>query len=161
MVQRRDAYFEAVPPTERTPRDVMIQCGHLYLDGILQARGDLVPVTRDAFRVENGVQTTLDRSREEDLGALGIADQISSGIFRDIEAARDRRVLAVDEERGLLVLGFAFDHAGPVTGAPFRSRFDEPNTMQAFEVFKIRSGQIVQVESVIIVVPYGMQSGWD
>jgi hypothetical protein len=67
----------------------------------------------------------------------------------------------VDEERGLMVMAFSFDHAGPVTRSSFVSRFDQPNTMAAFEVFKIKAGQIVQVESIINMVPYGMKSGWD
>jgi hypothetical protein len=160
MLRRNQAFFDEVAGAKQTAREQMIRCANLYLDGILTSNGGMIPVHRDCVRIENGVQTVLNEGRGEDMGALGVADQINSGIFRDIETARERRVLAIDDERGLIVLAFLFDHPGPVTKSSFQSRFEQPNSMAAFEVFKIRGGLIVRIESVLNVFPYGMRSGW-
>jgi uncharacterized membrane protein len=90
-----------------------------------------------------------------------VAAQVDTGVFRDIEAARDRRFPIVDEERGLVFVIFLFDHPGPVTGSGFTSRYTQPNSMMVAELFKIKNRKIAQIEAVLNVFPYGTKSGWD
>lgn len=164
----RPGFDRPVAAGERTPRQVLAGIPDLYLDGILQAEGSMIPVADDCIRVENGVQTVLNpnavgiRAEARDRGTwhLGVAAQVDLGIFADIEAARDRRVLAIDEELGIVFVWFLFDHAGPLTSRGGESRFRTPNSMMAAEVFKVVAGQIREIEAVLDVFPYGMSPGW-
>lgn len=164
----RPRFDEPVTASERTPRDVLAGIPDRYLDGILAADSSDIPVADDCIRVENGVQTVLNpdavgiRAESRDRGTwhLGVAAQVDSGIFGDIEAARDRRVLVVDEELGAVLVWFCFDHAGPLTARGGASRFRTPNSMMAAEVFKVVGGQIREIEAVLDVFPYGMRPGW-
>jgi hypothetical protein len=120
----------------------------------------MIPVRDDCIRIENGVQTVLTAERGTETGKLGVAAQVNTGIFRDIEAARERRFPILDEERGLVFVIFLFDHPGPVTNSAFTSRYSQPNSMMVAELFKIRDGRISQIEAVLNVFPYGTMSGW-
>ena len=82
--------------------------------------------------------------RDDAYWRLGVAEQVRTGIFADIEAAADRRVLAVDPERGLVALAFRFDHPGPTEA----------------EIWKVDAGEIVHVESILDVFEYGRSLGW-
>lgn len=165
----RTLFEQPLAENERTPREELARIPHLYLDGILQARGDLIPVADDCIRVENGVQTVLNpgavgiRAEARDRGTwhLGVAAQVDLGIFTDIEDARDRRVLVIDEEMGVVFAWFVFDHAGPLTSRGGESRFRTPNAMMAAEMWKVIGGQIRDIEAVLDVFPYGMRPGWD
>jgi hypothetical protein len=86
---------------------------------------------------------------------------VNLGIFNDIEAARDRRVVVIDEEQSIVMAWFAFDHAGPLTSRGGESRFRTPNSMMAGEMFKVVDGQIRDIEAVLDVLPYGMRPGWE
>jgi hypothetical protein len=103
----------------------------------------------------------LNPERGTETAKLGVAAQVDTGVFHDIEAARDRRFPIVDEERGLVFAIFLFDHPGPVTGSGFTSRYTQPNSMMVAELFKIKNGKIAQIEAVLNVFPYGTRSGWD
>ncbi len=94
-------------------------------------------------------------------------DGFNSGVFAYITAVQPRRVLVVDEERGITFGVFMFQHRGITTvklhdgtvhGAPFDG---EPVTMPMAELFKIKNGKIRDVEAVGIRLPYGMGSGWN
>lgn len=168
LADPRPAYTEVLEPSERTSRAVLESIPHRYLDGILAGDGDMIPVRADCVRVENGVQTVLnptgegirEERRDDPAWALGVAEQVSAGKFHDIEGTRERRVVAVDEERGLVFAIFFFDHAGPLVARGGVSRFPEPNSMLVAEVFKVRRGTIERIEAFLGVFPYGMRSGW-
>lgn len=164
----RPSFEQSVLASDRSSRELLAGIPDLYLDGILQARGDLIPVTEDCIRIENGVQTVLNpeavgiRAEARDRGTwdLGVTAQVNLGIFTDIEDARDRRVIVIDEELGVVMVWFVFDHAGPLTSRGGESRFRTPNAMMAGEVFKVVGGQIREIEAVLDVFPYGMRPGW-
>lgn len=168
MRRPRPLFEEVVPEPERSTREQLVDASNLYLDGILQSNGKMIPVTPDCIRTENGVQTVLNpeatgiRAEARDRGTwhLGVAEQVDAGIFTDIESARDRRVGAIDEERGLIFAIFVFDHAGPLASRGGQSRFRRPNSMMVAEVWKLRGGLIRQIEAVLDVFPYGMPTGW-
>lgn len=168
MARPRPLLEEVLEPAQRTSREVLSGIADLYLDGILTANGGMIPVEDSCIRVENGVQTVLNpdavgiRAEARDRGTwhLGVAAQVDLGIFHDIEAARDRRVVAMDEERGLVFAIWFFDHAGPVASRGGVSRFRSPNSMLVAEVFALKAGRIREIESVLDVFPYGMSAGW-
>jgi len=102
-----------------------------------------------------------------DLLSKGCIDQLRSGYWNYVQRIRDRRFVAVDRERGLILGIASFDEPSgkyqkykmangtEVTAGPAR-----PETIQIFVAFKIEGGLIRREEAVQLTVPYGMISGW-
>jgi hypothetical protein len=132
-----------------------------YLDGVSGGDASLIPVADDCLRIENGVQTVLRTEgalpgREPNPAtAMGVAQQVREGVTRHIAAARDRGMYLTDPARGLVLVRFFFDHRGKARGWPGRSPFTGPNSMPAWEVFKVRGGLIRHIEAIIAWFPYG------
>jgi hypothetical protein len=80
-------------------------------------------------------------------------------------ASRNRRVLAVDEERGLVVVaGFAdFSRASAsktsVAGVSSPQQA-HPSSRELFQIIKIDGGKIIAIEAVSVDQPYLMPSIW-
>jgi hypothetical protein len=161
LVTPRPVLDEVVDPAHRSSRAGLVQAANLYLDGVERDDADLIPVADDCVRVENGVQTTCNPGSERPHGRLGVAEQVRLGYTGHIEAARSRRFPVVDEERGLVLCHFLFDHAGNVETVGGRVPFGYPNSMMLAEVFKVRAGRIEAIEALLDVFPYGMRSGWE
>jgi len=89
------------------------------------------------------------------------------GNYRYDDRLRGRRFPLVDEERGLVLAAGFIDHAGTLTeyrltdGRLIKSPINRPHSFYLFELFKIRNGQIEQIEANFITVPYNMPSPWD
>ncbi len=169
LMKTRPALAEVLEPGERSSRQEMVAAAHGYLDAILAGDSRLVRVRDDCLRIENGVQTVRNDGGEDLPAArrelpywrMTVAEQVASGIFRDIEAAADRRVLAIDPDRGLVSLAFRFDHSGPTAANGYNSRYPEPNGMVIMEIWKVVAGEVVHVESILDVFEHGHQLGWD
>ena len=80
---------------------------------------------------------------------------------------RDRRYVAVDQERGLVFAFGFFDHAAGKTrnfetpdGRKVTAGPVQPWTWEIAELFKIEKGKIRRIEAVLDRAPYGMGSGW-
>ena len=98
---------------------------------------------------------------------MGCAEQFKLGYFNFIRRVRDRRFVAVDRERGLVMVSAEIDEpAGKyatfkladgreITTGPIR-----PTTLAIFEAYKIEGGKLHRIEAVQHDVPYGMLSGW-
>ncbi len=175
MAGPRAIVFEKLDPPERSSRDVLIDAGNRYFDGLVQGNGDMIPVTDSCTRIENGTQTVLVPDVSHLAGSaaaiifpLGVREQLATGYFTYMDDIRDRRVVAVDEERGLVILAVVFDHSarkrsvevrgvGEVELPPYHQ---VPNSVLIGELFKVRSGLIEHIEAVLEFVPYGARSGW-
>lgn len=166
---RRGDIDQLLPAGERASRGQLAATAQLYFEAILRGDATMAPLDPACVRMENGVATALNTGSDSPLFAMSIAEAIDTGIYvRVIEAVRDRRVTAIDVERGLVYLHFSFDHPGIVTrrqgeeavagGAttPFRT----PSSLMGVEIFKIRGGVIRHIEAILVSVPYGMPSGW-
>jgi hypothetical protein len=99
--------------------------------------------------------------------AMGCAEQFKLGYFNFVRRVRDRRFVAVDRERGLaMVIAELDEPAGKygtfklADGREITTGPTRPNTLAAFEAYKIEGGMIRRVEEIQITVPYGMPSGW-
>ena len=172
--------FTKVDPARRSTRDAASKIFNLYFDGVEQDNGDIIPVTRDCIRMENGLQTVLAddfslsarRRGGLNLGKLGIAGQINTGYFKYIDRIRDRRIPIYDEEQSI-VFGFVFmEHPGNVKSvkvkgmpgvdvvelAPFTQR---PSSGYIAEAFQIEDGKIRTVAAILDFFPFGMKSGWE
>jgi len=94
-------------------------------------------------------------------------DQFRSGLLHFVSWIRDRRYPIVDQERGIVwAFGF-FDHqAGDTrnfdtpTGQHVTAGPTTPFTWEIAEFFKVRHGQLHEIEAVLTQSPYGMCSGW-
>jgi hypothetical protein len=158
--------LDLLDEAERPTRDELCRAADGYLDGVSGDNADLIPVADDCVRVENGVQTVL-RTEGWPPGtelpprqAIGVARQVREGLTRHIWAARDRGMYLTDPARGLVMVRFFFDHPGKVHGWQGRAAFIAPNSMPAWEVFKVRGGLIRHIEAIISIFPYGTRWGW-
>jgi hypothetical protein len=99
--------------------------------------------------------------------AWGCKEQFESGLLHFVTRIRDRRYVAVDQERGLVFSFAFFDHSAgktrhfetpggrAVVGGP-----SQPWTWEIAEMFKVEGGKLHQIEAVLQRSPYGMTSGW-
>lgn len=178
----KPVFAEVVPPAERSSRQNMIAIANSYFSAIENDSGkEIIPFDNNVVRIENGVQTCPNNANVipnsasgTNAGAApppagpqaGCADQINLGNFREDTLLRDRRYEVIDEERGLVLSFLFFDHNATVRswqltdGRTRKASRTAPWTWEIAELFKMRNGKILQVESLVNAVPYGMKSGW-
>jgi hypothetical protein len=172
-------FLEAVPEAQRMSRADLVKTANMYFSGMQQndGKGDY-PFTDDCNRIENGMQTTnaplKDGQTRPDpatatnySAAWGCKEQFQSGLLHFVTRIRDRRYVAVDQERGLVFSFAFFDHSAgktrhfetpngrAVVGGP-----SQPWTWEIAEMFKVENGKLHQIEAVLQRSPYGMTSGW-
>jgi hypothetical protein len=171
----RAAVFEEVAPAQRSDAAELVRAGQLYFDGLEQADGSLIPVADGCARYENGARTVHVEDVSHLSGAsaivfpMGIREQVDSGYCSYIDAVRDRRVVAVDVARGLVLMVVVFDHSARRRTVEVRGigevelppQHQVPNSALIAELFKVRAGVIEHVEAVLEFVPYGMRTGWE
>jgi hypothetical protein len=175
----RPAFSRPTPPADRMSRSELVRVANMYFSGMQLNDGKgPYPFADDCDRLENGTQTTNapgrgGGARPDPKTATGYSamwtcrEQFESGLLHFVSRIRDRRYVAVDEERGLVAAFAFFDHdAGPsrtfqtpdgrtVTAGP-----TVPWTWMIAEVFKVEKGLLHEIEAILERVPYGMTSGW-
>src|SRR3990172_4036058 len=151
---------DLITEAETLPRHELVRISNLYFEAIEQSNGNLVPVTEECGRVENGFQTTRNPDAQTEVGRMGVCEQMNRGAVRHIAGCVQRRVWAVDEEHQTALWFFFFDHPGDLGSVPGRVPFGYPNYMPAVEAFKVRNGVITNIEALIDIYPYGISSGW-
>ena len=156
----REQLSGVLQPEERTPRAEMIRIVNRYFDGVLSSTGSMIPVHGSCIRIANGVQTVGDPNATDARG-LGVAQQVDTGRFKEFEAARERRFVVVDEERGIAFVMFFWDHPGPTVASGGSSRYPQPTSVMVAEAFRIRGGKLAHIEAVLNVFPYGTRSQWE
>jgi hypothetical protein len=98
--------------------------------------------------------------------APGCSAPLQQGFYQPLEALRDRRVVAVDPQRGLVVSISQADF--PLRETRYRTRdgveretaVRYPVTRSLFEVHRVEQGAITRMDAVSVFQPYGMASGW-
>jgi hypothetical protein len=175
----REAFSRPTPPADRMSRADLVRTANMYFSGMQLNDGKgTYPFADGCDRIENGNRTTNapgkpgaprpDPKTASNYSAMwSCREQFESGLLHFVSRIRDRRFVAVDEERGLVVAFAFFDHdagksrtfqtpggrtvtAGPTT----------PWTWQIAELFKVEKGLLHEIEAVLERVPYGMGSGW-
>jgi hypothetical protein len=172
-------YTQEIPQGERMSRAALIETANKYFTGMQQndGKGDY-PFTDDCNRIENGMQATNAPPRPGETrpdpatatnysSTWGCREQFQSGLLHFVNRIRDRRFVAVDEERGIVYSFVFFDHSAGATrnfttptGRAVTAGPAQPWTWQIAELFKIEKGQIRQIEAILERSPYGMNSGW-
>ncbi len=169
----RPALLETLTPAQRRPRADLIKISNLYFDAIEQSSGAVAPFDDNCNRLENGMRTAGPPLPGADATTpVGrtqrCADGMNSGVFQVITAIKPRRVLVVDEEKGLTFGVYMFQHKGLTeismkdgSKRPAPYFVGLPVTMPMAEVFKIVNGNIREVEAIGVQIPYGMGPGWE
>ena len=191
----RPGLVEDVSPEDRTPRLQMLDIGLSYYDALEGGDGTLAPFAKECERRENGstsVGGKLKRPRpakemlespfqyefDSEMAKLRLAlavapntceGQISAGVWATITEIKNRRLLVIDEQKGLAV-GFSNLHHDSkqkivkLKGIPelesvpmFQGVFNMP----AIHFFKIKKGKIYDIEATGLVMPYGAKTGWE
>ncbi len=185
LVTPRPGLVETIPVSQRVSRDEMFRIADSYFDSIEQSNGDLAPYADDCVRHENGMQTTTNKTPSPTpldaaagpgtsgamakLLALGCHDAMNTRGLSYITKIRPRRLIIIDEERGL-VFGFPmFVHRGNVrqikiVGVPGVDTIPMnfgPIDLQASEIFAIRDGKIHEIEAMGYLLPYNAKTGWE
>jgi hypothetical protein len=172
-------FLATIPESQRMSRADLIRTANMYFSGMQQNDGKGVyPFTPDCDRLENGTQTTnrptpAGEQRPDPLTASNYSaqwsclEQFKSGLLHFVTRIRDRRFVAVDQERGLVLAFGFFDHSAGDTrnfvtpsGRHVTAGPAQPWTWYLAELFKIEDGKIRRIEAVLDRVPYGMLSGW-
>jgi hypothetical protein len=172
-------FLEAVPAAERMSRADLVKTADMYFSGMQRNDGKGVyPFADDCDRFENGSPSTNVPPKEGETPAdpktaimyssqWSCRVQFESGLLHFVSRIRDRRYVAIDQERGLVFSFIFFDHMGgdtrhfttpdgrQVTGGP-----TTPWTWELAEMFKLEKGKIHRIEAILERSPYGMNSGW-
>jgi hypothetical protein len=172
-------YTQAIPQSERMSREELVRQGNKYFTGLQKndGKGDY-PFTPDCLRHENGGQATLaptpaGQQRPDPKTATGYSgqwsctEQFKSGLMAFVNRIRDRRFVAIDQERGIVFAFAFFDHSGGATrtfktpdGRELTVGPVQPHTWQIAEIFKIEKGNIRKIDAFLQRSPYGMNAGW-
>jgi hypothetical protein len=191
----RPGLVEDLAPADRTPRAQMIDIGLSYYDALVGGDGTLAPFADECERRENG-STSVGGARaaakpptakpqfppqgsvDPEMAKLGMAlaaapktcaAQISAGVWAYITEIRNRRLLVVDEQKGLAV-GFSdFYHDSKLKTMKLRGvpglesvpAYQGTFNMPAMHIFKIKKGKIYDIEATGLVLPYGTRTGWE
>ena len=184
LVTPRRGFVEDVPAAERTSREEMINAADDYFEAIEHNDGSLAPLAVAGERRENGMQTTGHKvptpwpvplgSPEADagmarIGMLGCAAQLDTGVMAFITRLWPRRLEVMDEQKGLVISFVMFNHRGgfrelPIKGVPGVASLPlggASSSMQMMEMFKVRGGQLHEIEAIGFALPYGARSGWN
>lgn len=172
-------FTEAVPPAERMSRADLVKTANMYFTGMQRNDGKGVyPFADDCDRFENGGQSTNaptppgqtrpdPKTASNYSGQWSCKEQFDSGLLHFVSRIRDRRYVAVDQERGLVFSFIFFDHMGGDTrrfqtpdGRAVTAGPTTPWTWELAEMFKLEGGKIRRIEAILERAPYGMGSGW-
>jgi hypothetical protein len=172
-------FLEAVPAAERMSRADLVKTANMYFSGMQQNDGKGVyPFSDDCDRFENGNRSTNaptpagqtrpdPKTANNYSGQWSCKEQFDSGLLHFVSRIRDRRYVAVDQERGLVFSFIFFDHMAGDTrhfktpdGRAVTAGPTTPWTWQLAEMFKLDKGKIRRIEAILERSPYGMDSGW-
>jgi hypothetical protein len=172
-------FTEAVPPAARMSRADLVKIANMYFSGMQQNDGrGVYPFADDCDRFENGSQSTNapaqagqarpdPKTASNYSGQWSCREQFESGLLHFVSRIRDRRYVAIDQERGLVFSFIFFDHMAGDTrhfttpdGRAVTAGPTTPWTWELAEMFKIDDGKIRRIEAILERAPYGMGSGW-
>ncbi len=159
---------EMLPADQRSTRAKLIALVDGYFNTLQRNDGTLhTDFDPDCNREENALRSTNNPSNKmSPVTGFGCADQFKLGYYRYDDRVRDRRYPLVDQERGLVFAAMFIDHSGKLgdykltDGRTLESPLRTPSTLCILELFKIRSGKILQIEAVMASVPYNMPAVW-
>ena len=166
----RAAFAQALASSERRDRSVLINAADLHYEGVERGNGDIVPFSDECIKIENGLQLIQNPNfafpaasptgrKLPNFAAMGCRDQFNTHIW-DTDTITDRRYPIVDRERGIVMTFVMYNEYARARCAdvvdyglvcpPVNVK---PLTLVLSEAFKIRDGEIHEVEAVFTVLP--------
>ncbi|MBN2425081.1 MAG: hypothetical protein JXR46_02290 [Calditrichaceae bacterium] len=178
MSQVRPAILEPLKPCDYVKREEMLKIANSYYEAIIQDNGEVAPFADDCQRRENGGTTAnYDENSGEEVAddyflvfrKMKCTEQLSTGCMSYITDINRRRFIAVDEKLGLVFAFSMFVHDGEpkvmkITGVPGVTELENnwgPFDLPAAHVFKIRNGQIHEIEAIGYIAKHGIKNGWE
>lgn len=171
------------PVADKLSREELIRIVDPYFDALRTGDGDSVAFSDDCWRIENGTQTAGTTPQPPPAGQpdaatpansfgfrlSGCRDGFNSGSTTYIQEVDPRRYLIVDEDKGLVFGVFMFRHPGTLLEyeSPGRGKVKfieaalNPMDVVVAELFKVRNGQITDIEAQMVSLPYRSDTGWD
>jgi hypothetical protein len=192
----RPGLVEDIKLEDKTPREQMLDIGLSYYDALTGEDGTLAPFAMECQRRENGgisvggkkddfpepKEAPRDFAPPEGVDpemmklakALSLVPntcegQITAGVWGYIAEIRNRRLLVIDEQKGLAV-GFSnFYHDSKLKTMKLKVDSEDMSVpawqgnfnMPAIHFFKIKKGKIYDIEATGLVLPYGTKTGWE
>jgi hypothetical protein len=174
--QPNPVWLQPLTASQKVSRAEMLKIADTYFEGILHSSGDMVPFDPKCNRILDGFQDTNNATAKGwfDMNsfrpdAMGIRENMNTGVWTYIHSIHPRRYLVVDEKMGIVFGVFMFNHPGKVTFAnvkgvgkvPMPPVVMRPSSVEMGEFFKIENGKIRQIEGISVALPYGSSTGWD
>jgi hypothetical protein len=178
MAKPRPGLVQPLATAERVSRGQMLKAASSYYDAIVQDDGTVAPFADECQRRENGGTSANDQEQTPEEAAqddfsvfrkMKCGEQLSTGVMSYITDINRRRLLAVDEEMGLVFAMSVFVHNGEpkvmtikgVPGVTQRENKWGPFDLPAAHIFKIRGGKIYEIEAIGYVAQHGIKDGWE
>jgi len=143
--------FSALPSARRAPRTEMVAAVDRVYQAIAASNGTTpTDFSADCQWAINGQQVS------------GCAAPLTGRLLQNLEQIRDRKVIAVDEARGLVAISAYEDFPATVqtftdaSGKAFKDSLPYPRTLQIVAVFRFDAGKIAQVQAYTAELGYGM-----
>jgi hypothetical protein len=177
LARPEEIWFEPIPPQLRQTREALEAAAWMYFQALYRNDGGgIYPFTDDCQRLEHA-RPSVNRPSNESYGhadstvdfvTLKAKQQYSLGMMGYISGVRDRRVLAVDTERGAILSSCCFDFDGMTRqinltgGGVFEipPYFRTPRTHHMNEAFKVQNGSYRYIEMMLLEVPFGTRPAW-
>jgi hypothetical protein len=172
----RPGILTVIPENRRAKRYEMVGIAYSYYDALIMDNGYLSPIADDCARRENGSPASnsgipdSETDENPNYSALKTVPQLNTNMMDYIDDIDNVRVFAVDPVAGLAI-GFShFRHSMlkknfPIYNMPgvaTREMSDMPAfDLPAAHVFKIRDGQIHEIEAMGFMTEYMAKTGWE
>lgn len=177
----RPGLVDDLPASQRESRDVLIWAANSYFDALEGDDGKIGAFADDCVRHENGYQTvnnpppggrmmpspilpnanTPQGQEQLKISMMTCSAQISTKILNFIKKIRPRRVLVVDEQKGVVATFPFFVEDGTRRGGDPNAPPGMMLNLYTMETFGIRGGLIHEVEAFpFVTIPYGLGNGW-
>jgi hypothetical protein len=144
--------FSTLAASRRTSRTAMLAAVDRFYQTIA-AEGDVPPsdLSDECEWAVNGLELS------------GCAVPFANRLLQGLEQVRDRKVIAVDETRGLVAISAYEDFTAVVqeftdaSGKAYKDTMPYPRTLQVVELFRFEGGKIARIEGFTSELPYGMK----
>ena len=125
-----------------------------YFDGLQRHSSKDLKFAPDCTRRDNTVQRTESCAAQMDGNG-----PTPNGLYTHTTKVRDRRILAADAERGVVLAVAMIDNpgTGPANLPPSQL---VPSTYMVPQLIKIDNGSITRVEAMVKWMPFGYTSAW-
>lgn len=176
MSKVRPGLIEPLKPEEQVPREEMLKIANSYYEALVNDNGSLCPFADESQRRENGGVSagaqTPEEAYDDDFTVfrkMKCSEQLNTGVMSYITDINRRRLLAVDEEMGLVFAHSIFVHDGEpkvmkiigVPGITERANNWGPFDLPATHIFKIRNGKVYEIEALGYIAEHGIKNGWE